>query len=453
MARAAPLLALAATTASPHPAARPPAAAVTWASGPAAPNDTVLLTGHFPGGAGSALLLAGAEVCAAGGRCASAAVQQPSAVSAKVVLPADLPLDAFNLTLGAGLTVALNEPEAFTLGCHGAARPCAPGDLLAVHGRALAFGGGGCLPDSTGGGALAPRPPQLSLTSAGGAVAIVPALDSPPPSCYSATFALPPGLPPGNFTLSLRSNLPSSRFTPLPADLRTLAVAAAPAWNPRVFKVNAASRAALLAAVEQAGAAGGGRVALPAGTIAMAVSDRILLRNRVVLVGAGAGETVLKWPSQTGNTCYAAGPGNGLIQGANTTDGFAVQDLGVIVTGGIVGSTWISCSVVHDCSPAGGSSDFPCRGMRLQNVAISVVAEETGYNTSAGAGAYMGMGPAIRVSGQHFVIDSVSVTHSGDCGLNVAGALKLVNTRGGLIRNSVVQYGAARRSRSTRSAR
>ena len=66
--------------------------------------------------------------------------------------------------------------------------------------------------------------------------------------------------------------------------------------------------------------------------------------------------------------------------------------------------------------------------MRLKNVAISVVAEETGYNTSAGAGAYMGMGPAIRVRGQHFVIDSVSVTHSGDCGLNVAGALKLMNT-------------------------
>ena len=41
---------------------------------------------------------------------------------------------------------------------------------------------------------------------------------------------------------------------------------------------------------------------------------------------------MLKWPSQTGNTCYAAGPGNGLIQGANTTDGFAVQDLGIIVT-------------------------------------------------------------------------------------------------------------------------
>ena len=38
---------------------------------------------------------------------ASAAVQQPSAVSAKVVLPANLPLDAFNLTLGAGLPVAL----------------------------------------------------------------------------------------------------------------------------------------------------------------------------------------------------------------------------------------------------------------------------------------------------------------------------------------------------------
>eukprot|EP01045_Picozoa_sp_COSAG04_P012210 COSAG04_NODE_815_length_10088_cov_12.515667_1_plen_147_part_10 len=145
MARAALLLALAATTASPHPAT-PPGAAVTWASGPVGPNDTVLLTGHFPGGAGSALLLAGAEVCAAGGRCASAAVQQPSAVSAKVVVPANLPLDAFNLTLGAGLTVALNEPEGFTLGCHGAARPCAPGDLLAVHGRALAFGGSACLP-------------------------------------------------------------------------------------------------------------------------------------------------------------------------------------------------------------------------------------------------------------------------------------------------------------------
>ena len=75
--------------------------------------------------------------------------------------------------------------------------------------------------------------------------------------------------------------------------------------------------------------------------------------------------------------------------------------------------------------------------MQLQNVAISVAAApgaETGYNTSAGAGADMGMGPAIRGSGQHFVIDSVTVTHSGDCGLNVAGALKLVNTRHGLIR-------------------
>ena len=45
MARAALLLALAATTASPHPATRPPPAAVTWVSGPVAPNDTVLLWG------------------------------------------------------------------------------------------------------------------------------------------------------------------------------------------------------------------------------------------------------------------------------------------------------------------------------------------------------------------------------------------------------------------------
>ena len=275
---------------------------VVWVSSPTLPNETAVLQ--------TAKQAEDLQLCS-GNHCTAVALEQAWARGAKFRVPDAMKLAVWSVRSSAGQQLAsINSAEPWWSICNrqpgssaSAATDCVPGaSSLRVFGRALAFSGGACVGyKSSLVGAAAAAAITLRLEQDGTAPI---ELAGKAASCYSAEFELPPSIPPGNYSWSVKNSLDGARYERVLEDLEqrsimivspTVAVAA------HTVVVPAGDVAALVAAMHAAKA--GATVSLPAGSWKMGALDRLTVPDGVTLAGAGSASTVLSWPTQTGKMC------------------------------------------------------------------------------------------------------------------------------------------------------
>jgi hypothetical protein len=413
----------------------PEAPTVVWLSSPALPNQTVVV--RTAGGAG--LSLSELRLCWNNNtQCVSV---QPFDVfdgGAKLVIPAAIQLDRFDVFAGAHRIAVLNDPEVWWGACYdtasaqsqGAAARCKTGiSSLNIFGRNLAFSDSSCVPFYD---ADAQHLSALLTNVLDPSVKIrIPTLKA---SCYTATFSLPSSLQAGNYTLSVRTNGLSSTSTFASSSTSpTIEVHAPPSWpGPTRSTVSSEDVAGLMAALVRAGQEGGGTVALEAGVWAMGKMDRLVVPDGVRLKGAGMGLSILRWPVQDGAACVETGWPNtrvALVRGdakrassgkpQRQYRGWTLEDLAVVVDGGLVqNDTKAYCPVISACADAGCT--LVATGMTIRRVNISVVADHGGVD---GFSPGVGVGAAVQMDGTHNALIDSTVTHFGDCGSNVSPLL------------------------------
>jgi hypothetical protein len=162
-------------------------------------------------------------------------------------------------------------------------------------------------------------------------------------SCYGATFAIPAGMPAGEYKATITNGVAGGVAVASNHVGEALAVTIVRAaqWPPTVFPVPAgAGGDAVVAAVAKAGAAGGGVVMVPAGSYDMG-NVSVHLGDGVQLVGTRSAHggtsllTELRWTQPTtapllmnAPTSGAAGVGAG---GGAAGSRYKVQDLAITV--------------------------------------------------------------------------------------------------------------------------
>eukprot|EP00037_Helgoeca_nana_P022329 m.227956 g.227956 ORF g.227956 m.227956 type:complete len:886 (+) comp25960_c0_seq1:298-2955(+) len=365
---------------------------------------------------------------------------------------------------------------------------CAPGAVLRVFGRRLAYDADGCrLHNATQpvdqGGEL-----QLRLLDERSGTVIIKAAAQ---TCHSATFALPSAettpnvLPAGTYQLAL-ANVVGGQRGPFVAPRATGARAiriAEPTRSPRgtkVFTPAARTGTAVAAALAAAaGYPGGGVVQLDSGVYSMAATATLAVGDRVTLRGRGRSATVLQWAQQTAAT-GSLRKHLGLVHGANTTTGWTLADLSIVAPQADWLSWYMGSPAISDCAGNGLYSDghfnppttdglydeaWPCAGMRVSNVAVTmdkVCAPGTAWpearteNVSCGGYTLInttttkpatassnGVPPAIHISGRNAVVEDSLVTHYGTCGSNVAFALQVDSAHRVVVRRNTLRYGCS----------
>lgn len=192
-------------------------------------------------------------------------------------------------------------------------------------------------------------------------------------------------------------------------------------------------------------------VELGAGVWKFGAEDSLVVPDGVHLQGAGMGETILEWPTQTGAICTSRkaahvqkgsgpNPNAGLVTSsartrrpATQTLGWGLSDLTVDVVGGFEqNDTKVFCPAITPCLESTTCSKYTAyQGMSLQRVNISIVASTGGVDAKAGG---VGMGAAVELNEGCAVQDSV-VTTFGNCGSNVT-PLITVSGNDTLVRNN-----------------
>jgi hypothetical protein len=175
-------------------------------------------------------------------------------------------------------------------GCDGVA--CAPGGLLRLFGRRLAFDSDSCRPfNSTQ--PIAGREAVLRLTPLAAAAASASPSGGDPvtlkatqQSCFEAAFPFPPGLPVGRYTVELATSVIAGQlgpFTP-PGDpnLQILDLTKPTVLGSAILKPTNKTGAAIMAALSEAAShAGGAVVQLAAGKYELAANDMLVPTPRL----------------------------------------------------------------------------------------------------------------------------------------------------------------------------
>ena len=247
---------------------------ILWASDPIRPGETLLLTGE---GFTSNSVVELSDAGAAESWTALTVVQR-GAQSLKAVLPDSRPLDAWACRVREGERVSkvewLNEPAVWWWNGDGGAF-ATPGGGLRVFGKSLCFGGQS----------------RARLRAADGAsVELLPRESS----CYALAFALPEGLAPGEYALSVNNGLRGEAAWQSggAVTVRPRAVWKSDLFNVKDFGPKPAE--ALAAALKAAATNGGGVVYLPRGRYA--VKDTLTIPSNTVLRGEAMALTSLYWP-------------------------------------------------------------------------------------------------------------------------------------------------------------
>jgi hypothetical protein len=290
--------------------APPASAALFRLLDPVSANDTVTFAGSF-GAAGAA---AAVSFCDGSGRCERAPLSAPSSATARATVPAALdPGSTLSATLlsaaGAALqaAVVVNAPQVAWWQGEGASPASGGADALVgrrvrLVGKSLAWAGGRCLPFSR---AAAPPPVRVEAVElASGAVVPLAVAFA---SCYRVEAVVPPGVQLGvPYALRLDSGL---RGPGIPVGGAATVVprlvfgAADDGWPSARFYLNLSGAPnpspdcnSVPQCLATAAAAGGGTVVFPPGNFS--VCQNWLLPDRVALVGAGRGKTLVQWPTR-----------------------------------------------------------------------------------------------------------------------------------------------------------
>jgi hypothetical protein len=173
---------------------------------------------------------------------------------------------------------------------------CAPGAVMRIFGKGLAFNATHCSPyrpyvhhaHSSHSSSRAEAAPalQLRLTPSSGSSVVLSAVTQ---SCWDATFTLPRTLAPGRYRVEVRSNLPSATWeTARDPDQHTLqvvghAAAAAARCDPAGKTFVASSVASLKHALAAAAARELGATVVVKGTLVLGSADTLVVPNCTTL--------------------------------------------------------------------------------------------------------------------------------------------------------------------------
>ncbi len=275
----------------------------------------------------------------------------------------DAPTDQYSYSLCLGSTCGppahLNHAELMWHQCVGiseaAANPaagnglrCAPGGVIRLFGKGLAFDGPHCAaysPYVRGAGkqheiSLAYLRLTRTLQGVASSTEAPIELASATASCYDATFVLPNTLAPGSYSLEVKSNLPSATWqVARDPDQRTLAIAEPPVQqcdsSGKTF--TASTVTSLRQAFASAAARKGGATVVVKGTITLENADVLTVPNCTVLQGiegesgekrVSAATGKLRWMPHGGALGVDCGMKNTyLVEVAGT--GITVQDLAI----------------------------------------------------------------------------------------------------------------------------
>lgn len=249
-------------------------ASVLWASDPVRPGETVLLTGE---GFTSNSVVELSDTSAAESWTALN-VLQTGAQSLKAVVPDNRPLNVWACRVREGERISktewLNEPVVWWWNGDGG-ETATPGGWLRVFGKSLYFGGQS----------------RARLRAADGTrIELLPRESSG----YELAFALPAGIAPGEYDLSVHNGLRGEAAWQNggAVTVRPRAVWKSDLFNVRDFGPKPAE--ALAAALKAAETNGGGIVYLPRGRYA--VKDALKIPTNTVLRGESMALTSLYWP-------------------------------------------------------------------------------------------------------------------------------------------------------------
>lgn len=384
-------------------------------------------------------------------------------------------------TAACAVPLPLYGPELLWSGCDGAV--CAPGGVLRLFGRRLAFDPDGC---RAYGSAVPTAGAELAVhltprSGPGPAVRLLATRQS----CFEAELAVPSSVAPGAYGVALSNVVGGQRGAPVvPAqpDVATLVLDPAPRPpGTRVFRPpgGAMTGDAILAALSDAAASnGGGTVQLLPGVYRLAASATLVVSEGVTLRGAGATATTLLFGRQTPSTAFARRH-LGLIHGANTSGFWGLEDLAVVAPQSDHLSQYTGSPVVSDCGGDGEFRDgnwqppvegdglfadsWACSGMRVRRVKITVDKAcaagaswpaDSNYSSSCGGytaidpglngkDMFAGIVPAVTITGRDAVLEDCEITHYGTCGANVAPLLSVNSARNVVVRRNTLRYGCA----------
>lgn len=371
----------------------------------------------------------------------------------------DAPTDQYNYSLcvgsACGPPAQLNHAELMWHQCVGSSETvnttaaagnglrCAPGGVLRLFGKGLAFTGSRCATyspyvHSEGQQQNTTTLAYLRLTlddSASSTGAPI-ELTSTTASCYDATFTLPASLAPGSYTLEVKSNLPSATWqVARDPDQRTLPVA-----EHRTHQCDsggktftARSATSLKQALASAAARNGGATVVVEGTITLGIADMLTVANCTVLQGADGERTGGEEHESTARLQWVArGDALGMDCGMRNTyligvagEAITVQDLAILAVG------------LRGCTGIVGAQQSS--GLTLRNLNITAFAS---MHTQAV------FAPPISLrSATNFLIEGSTFLH---CGNNTPGdahagvntpILDIAVSNNGVIRNNLWMVG------------
>ncbi len=379
---AACLLAVAALAqAQDAPAAPAAGPALTWASDPVLPDETVvLLGGRFGGEAAVEVARLGDGDAGTPGRLSELPAErwqalrpvQASDSSLKVVLPRDWQGGAYACRVRTdGRTtraVVLNAPDPWWMQGDGG-ESASPGGWLRVFGKCLSF---------RGYAGLSTAPESLALLR--GADGKGQGLQAKEASCYALWFDLPAALAPGDYTVLVHNGYGG------PATWRevgALSVKPPEAWPTQVLNVaELGLEGALKAAQEQ----GGGVVYLPRGRYE--VKGALTLPPLTTLRGEGMGLVSLFWPDLDQ-------PPDSLISGSK----FRLEDLSIYCQ-----------NHRHVVQDAPGSDGMKIRRVRIRaDCLFMALGPGETFRGRTAIASIRQTGAAIRVVGRNFEISDCDI--------------------------------------------
>lgn len=251
---------------------------------------------------------------------------------------------------------------------------CAAGTVLRLFGKSLAFEGGSCAPYVPHAHGAAVRPPakplHVRLNSTSGEQSQSVELASTSQSCWDATFVLPDaGMKPGNYTLEVKGNLPSSTWEQArDPDQRTLVVAPAVACSADSKVTTVTSVASLHAALADAKTRKGGATIIVAGALEFkqegsGAFPSIVLPQCTVLKGSDHEQSKLRWVGVGGSLGVDCGRKNTPLIGPDPAGGGTAT----------VANLAIEAVALQGCSGVLGTSSGS--GFSLQNLNVSMYAD------------------------------------------------------------------------------
>eukprot|EP00040_Diaphanoeca_grandis_P013677 m.69145 g.69145 ORF g.69145 m.69145 type:complete len:795 (+) comp24056_c0_seq1:258-2642(+) len=434
-----------------------------WNASPVLPNHTAMLRFAQPVQGTGSMTPRSFRMCQSGGnsnasRCLPVQVNDDWNRGSNFIVPPSLAMSVWSVEDNAtGEEVArINEADPWWALCQGkdqlSGSDCVPGSVLRVFGRSLSFSNGSCALTNSqvvNGTTVQLRNGDSQVVNFG----------SESSSCYSASFVLPPNLPPGVYTVAVRNNLPGSTFVPVKPSAGDFCVSASqtiitlgpvPAGDVEQLHATLNTSKFLATAAKRV------VVQLSPGTYVFGELDTVIVPDGVSLVGSSMAATILTWPTQTGAVCnqrIAAGGADSkgaLIASSQktrgkTTLGWGMSDLSVVVEGGFAQN---DTKMVHPCPAISPCIEYTCsiaslggvaRAMSLKRINVSIIAAVGGVDGDAANGG-VGMGPAIQFYGEDNSMQDCIVTTYGNCGSNVTPLLT-VSGNTSLFQNNVFNFG------------